>query len=238
MNEVRQRWRLYVERGPLARDLAHRDALAAWETALGASGLPVGGSEKEQGGLRPRVTFAAPLPLGLLAEREPIDVALVERLRVHDVREAVSHASPVGYRLVDLEDVWVGAPTLPSLVVSADYRVTIRPGDVAGGADDASGALSGAVGELLSAPMLERTREKGGGRVLVDVRPHVLGLWCVTRSADPVEVLRMRLTLGGAGGVGRPEEIVSSIEGFAGRALPVEEIVRERINLAGDVLAY
>jgi len=137
---------------------------------------------------------------------------------------------------VDLEDVWVGAPTLPSLVVSADYRVTIGAGDEPR-AGDVSGALSGAVGELLRATRVQRTREKGGGRVVVDVRPHLLGLWCVTRPAERGLALRMRLTLGGAGGVGRPEEIVSSIGDFAGEALPVQAIVRERINLAGEVLA-
>ena len=236
MNEVRQRWRLFVGRGPAARDVAHRDAVMAWDAALATSGLPFAGSEKGPGGPRPRVTFAAPLPVGMLAEREPIDVALVDRLRIHEVRDAVFHAAPVGYRLVHLEDVWVGAPTLPSLVVSADYRVTIGSGDETGGAV-ASRSMSGAVAGLLSSPRLERMREKGGGRVAVDVRPHVLGLWCTTRSADRGVALRMRLTLGGAGGVGRPEEIVSSIEDFVGRELPVESIVRERINLAGEVLA-
>ena len=240
MNEVRQRWRLYVERGPVASDVAHRDAVAAWEVALGASGLPFAtsakGSEKGQAGPRPRVTFAAPLPVGMLAEREPIDVALVERLRVHEVRGGVAAAAPPGYRLVDLEDVWVGAPTLPSLVLSADYRVAIGRGDETS-ADNAFRGLSDAVGQLVRAPLVERTRDKGGGRVVVDVRPHVLGLWCVAPSEARGLALRMRLTLGGAGGVGRPDEVVSAIADLAGEVLPVESIVRERINLAGEVLA-
>ena len=97
MNEVRQRWRLYVERGPVVRDVAHRDVVAEWEAAIASSGLPFSAWEKAQGGPRPRVTFAAPVPVGMLAEREPMDVALLERLRVHEVREAVSHAAPAGY---------------------------------------------------------------------------------------------------------------------------------------------
>src|SRR6266540_5047159 len=126
MSEFRQRWRLTVCRGPDARDVAHRDVVSGWEAALRASGLPL--AETAAARPRPRILCAAPVPVGMLAQRELIDVGLTECRLVHEVREAVGAAAPSGYRLVDLYDVWTGAPTLPSLVVAADYRAWVRAG--------------------------------------------------------------------------------------------------------------
>ena len=112
--EPRQRWRLVVARDEAARDMLHRDVVAAWESGLVGSGLPV--SLSETATPRPRIAFAAQAPVGMLAERELIDVVLTELRRIHDVRATVEAAAPAGYRLVDLYDVWLSSPTLASLV--------------------------------------------------------------------------------------------------------------------------
>lgn len=244
MSELRQRWRLTVCRGPDARHAAHRDVVASWETALRASGLPL--AETAATRPRPRILFAAPVPVGMLAERELIDVGLTECRPVHEVREAVASVAPSGYRLIDLYDVWTGAPALPSLVMAGDYRasVTVRPGaeadpgadpgaDPAGEASTGAVALEAAIEDLLASRRIEIGREKGGGATTVDIRPHLLRLRGTIGPEGSVQ-LDMRMLLGGSAGVGRPEEVAAALAGRLGRELAITEVVRERIHLADD----
>ena len=97
----------------------------AWEAGLRASGLPL--SMSEAATPRPRIMFAAPAPVGVLAERELIDIVLTELILIHDVRAAVEAGAPPGYRSVDLYDVWLAGPSVASLVTAGDYRVTVMP---------------------------------------------------------------------------------------------------------------
>jgi len=229
MNEMRQRWRLTVRRGPEARDMAHRDVVAGWEAALRASGLPV--AETQAARPRPRILFAAPIPVGMLGERELIDLGLTECRLAHDVRESVGLVTPVGYRLVDLYDVWSGGPTLPSLVVAGDYRAIGTAGPAPPGGTE---TIDDAVADLLAAPRIEAHRDRGDGTVTADIRPLVLGLRGTAAEDDGSIRLDMRLRLGGTGAVGRPEEVIRVLAERLGRSLHVSELVRERIHLADD----
>ena len=66
MSESLQRWRLAFARDDEARFLSHLDAVKLWERAFRRGSIPVATSEGFSP--RPRVVFAAPLPLGMLAE--------------------------------------------------------------------------------------------------------------------------------------------------------------------------
>jgi hypothetical protein len=94
--------------------------------------------------------------------------------------------------------------------------------------------LDAAVEAFLASARSEIQREKGSGAVSVDIRPLVLRLQRTGPLGDGAFGLRMRLRLGGAGGIGRPEEVVAALaDGMPGR-LRVDELVRERILLADD----
>ncbi|HEX7473615.1 MAG TPA: TIGR03936 family radical SAM-associated protein [Candidatus Limnocylindrales bacterium] len=250
--DPRQRWRLVVARDEAARELVHRDVVTAWEAGLREVGLPIAMSETATP--RPRISFAAPAPIGMLAERELIDVVLTERVLLPDMRTAVEAAAPAGYRCVDLYDVWLGRPTLAGLVASADYRATVttEAGEGPTAGDPEPAEIETAVGALLAAPRIEFARTKGQGEVTVDIRPHIHGLRSAatpivaggaSASASAVDgalaaggtfELWMRLRLGGEGGVGRPEEVVAALGRELGRRLVASRLVRERIVLADD----
>ena len=126
MTDGRQRWRVFVARGEEARHVPHRDVAAAWEVGLRDSGLPLVSDRGPNP--QPRVVFAAPVPVGMLAEREPLDIWLLEWRRIDIVRPALEAAAPDGLRVADLYDVWIGAPSLPASVTAGDYRVRpLRP---------------------------------------------------------------------------------------------------------------
>ncbi|MFH1475004.1 MAG: DUF2344 domain-containing protein [Chloroflexota bacterium] len=222
----RQRWRLLVAvPAPTGDDRAGEPAGGrSWPALLSASGLPVAG----EGAGRGRVTPAAPLPLGVAGEREVVDLYLVERLPVAVVRAAVAAVLPAGSSLVDLHDVWVGAPSAPASVVGADYRVLLE--------GPPRWALEGAILALLGAAMLPRERRREKKTSAYDLRPLILGLEVRTSDASGV-TLAMRLRHA-PDAAGRPEEVVAALgeppAGHLAAPLVVRSIVRERVLLSGD----
>jgi radical SAM-linked protein len=229
--EPRQRWRLVVAREAAARELLHRDVVTAWEAGLVGSGLPV--SMSEAATPRPRITFAAQAPVGVLAERELIDVVVTDLLLIHQVRETVMAAAPAGYRLVDLYDVWLSSPTLASLVTAGEYQATVVVADEHPGAGPSTADVLAGIEGLLAAERIDTVRTKGQGEATIDIRPHLHGLRLVAEGPATFE-LWMRLRLGGEGGIGRPDEIVAALGEQLGVRLSARDVTRERIVLADD----
>ena len=223
-SEPRQRWRLTVRCAADAPPLAQRDLLAAWDAAVGESGLPavVGDPAKP----KPRVVFGAPLTVGMPSEGELIEIVLTERLPAWQVREALAGRLPDGWSLVDLADVWLGGPALAGRVAAADYRVTIGDASV-------SEAVEGAAQALLAARTIPRERAKGDGTVRYDLRP----LLADVRVMDPGPpvTIRVRTRFHPEVGTGRPEEVVLALADELGSPLTIEAIVRERLILADEL---
>lgn len=222
--EAAQRWRLILERAP--RETTQRDAELAWEGVLERSGLPV--VRSTAGRRAPRILFAVPLSVGMTGAAEPAEILLEQRLREVDIRGALVDL-PSGDRLLDLHDVWVGAPGLPSLVVAADYRV-----ELVAGPQSSSTALERAIERLLGTVRIERIRP-GSGRAY-DLRPLVerLELLPALGPGADVPVLRMRLRHAGEAGTGRPDEVLAALGDAAGLTLGAAVTVRERVILSDE----
>ncbi len=175
---------------------------------------------------RPRISFGAPLPVGMPAEGELIDVVLGERWPVWRVRASLDGHVPAGWRLVDLYDVWLAGPPLAGRVAAADYRITL--GDPTADSD----AIRRGADDLLHADRLPRERSKGSGTVRYDLRPL---LDDITVEPGPPPIIRARTRFHPELGTGRPEEVVAAIGDRIGTALAVDTIVRERLLLVDDL---
>jgi radical SAM-linked protein len=221
--EPRQRWRLVVARSADAPAQTHREATESWTAALESTDLPL--ARTSGPGMRPRISLGAPLPVGMAAEGELIDVVLVERWPVWRVREAVEGHVPGGWRLVDLYDVWLAGPPLAGRVAAADYRVTFRDSiDVA--------AVERAASALLAAPRLPRERAKGGGVVAYDLRPLLIA---IDVRPGPAACVRVRTRFHPELGTGRPDEVLAALSEAAGVAVEPVSIVRERLIVSDDL---
>jgi radical SAM-linked protein len=220
MSESKQRWRLVFARDDEARYLSHLDAIHLWERAFRRGEIPVATSEGFSP--RPRLIFAAPLQLGLLAEHELADLFLAERLTRFDLRERLVEGMPRGYRLVDLHDVWLGAPALATQLVAADYRL----GLIGAEAD----ALGRAAANLMAASELRREKRRDKKVVAYDLRPLLLDLRVdviapVVGPGGPggaegvSAALWMRLRQSQDQGSGRPEEVVAALAAELGLGL-------------------
>lgn len=224
--EARQRWRLVVGRSEDVADRTQRDVAEDWEAAIAAAGLPVAiGADARA---RPRISFGAPLPVGMAANGELIDVVLTERWPAWRVREALTPMVPVGWRLVGLVDVWLAGPALGGRVAAADHRIVLG----ATGAVDAPRLVSGAA-MLLAAGRVPRERRKGEGTVTYDLRPLVMDVRLVADGPPPVLVTRTRIHP--ELGTGRPEEVVAALGAIIGEPLEIASIVRDRLVLVEDL---
>jgi radical SAM-linked protein len=222
--EPRQRWRLIVARSDTAPALAQREVGEAWTTALEGAGLPLVRVDSSTR-TRPRISFGAPLPVGMAAEGELIDVVLVDRWPIWRVREALASRLPEGWRLVDLFDVWLAGPPLAGRVAAADYRITLASGiDVSG--------LERAAADLLAIDSLPRERAKGADTVTYDLRPLLIDL---AIEPGPSPIVRTRTRFHPELGTGRPEEVIAALADRCGASLDVASIVRERLVLADDL---
>jgi radical SAM-linked protein len=195
----------------------------AWTAAFESAGLPLARTEGDRP--RPRISFGAPLPMGMAAERELIDVVLVERWPVWRVRKALEAHLPDGWRLVELSDVWLAGPPLAGRVVAANYRI-----ELAGRPDPAS--LARAAAELLAADHLPRERVKGTGAVLYDLRPLLIDI--AVKPGPPV-VVTTRTRFHPELGTGRPEEVLAALAHRLGTDLEAASIIRERLLLVDDL---
>jgi radical SAM-linked protein len=220
LRDARQRWRLAFRRSPAAPALAQRDATAAWEQAVLASGLPVVVSAGDRP--RPRLVFAAALPAGAAAERDLADLFLHERRPAWDVRERLTGVLPEGVELVDLHDVWLGEAPLPGVVTAADWRVVLEDGPSPPELRDAALAL-------LAADSLPRNRIRSGSAAAYDLRP-LLDDIAVEDATPPT--LRIRTLFHMERGVGRPDEVVAELADQAGLALAVRSLIRTGLVLA------
>jgi len=217
MSESKQRWRLVFARDHEARFLSHLDAVRLWERAFRRGEIPVATSEGFSP--RPRLIFAAPLPLGMLAEHELADLFLAERLTRSDLRARLADGVPRGYRLIDLHDEWVGGPALATRLVAADYRMTLL--------GVSPERLAPAAGALLAAASLPREKRREKKVTAYDLRPLLVDLQVRADDATagatddfgvPASCLWMRLRNSQEMGSGRAEEVVAALADELGLA--------------------
>jgi radical SAM-linked protein len=223
---VRQRWRLVYRRagGAAAVLRTQREELQAWEGAIAAGGIPAVGLDGPSG--RPRIQLGPPLATGIPGDHELADLFLTRRVTSADLRGILLRSLPPGITLVDLHDVWPGAPALPVAIVAADYGVELAP--AAPGAVE----LTAAARYLLDAHTLPRERSKGGGVRRYDLRPLLAAIEVL--DPGPPIVLRIRTRLDPQLGSGRPEEVLAALGELAGGACTAADLRRERLILADD----
>jgi radical SAM-linked protein len=220
-----------------ARYLSHLDAVTQWERAFRRGSIPVATT----GGFnaRPKLVFAAPLQLGMLAEHELADLFLDERLTSPALRTRLAAGMPAGYKVIDLHDVWIGAPSLAPQLVAADYRVILFGVE--------RERLAAAAARLMAASQLKRERRREAKTIFYDLRPLLIDLrvgegsaavgssatgfdagWDFILAMDPAAKasavgLWMRLRHSQERGSGRADEVVAALADELGLAASIPD---------------
>ncbi|WP_337661817.1 TIGR03936 family radical SAM-associated protein [Actinoalloteichus sp. AHMU CJ021] len=192
MRKVRLR---YAKRERL-RFMSHRDVARAFERALRRGGVPMAYSQGFSP--HPRVSWVGAAPTGAASEAEYVEVQLAERVPAAVLRSELNRALPAG---LDILDAVEAGPGVLAHRIDVSLWVIELPGV-------SPLALASAAASLWAEDRAEVERLTKNGRVLMDVRPALLGL-SAGQAGWGVPIVSP-LTMGDArddglpGGAGRP----------------------------------
>jgi radical SAM-linked protein len=223
----RQRWRIRYSRDESAAALTQREEVDAWTDAVGRAALPLVTTGDPP---RPRVAFGPPLPVGCVADDEPVDFLLERPVSLRLVSASLAAITPAGHSVRAIHDVWLGAPALQAAVRAVDYAVVARDPDVA--------TVAAAAARLLAATTVPRVRARAGRESTYDLRPLVDTI-VVDRdpssaAAAPRTRIRFRFRLQPERGIGRPDELLAALADDAGAPISPDGVRRTRVWLIDD----
>jgi radical SAM-linked protein len=220
----RHRWQILFSRSAPALRLRQAELMSEFERAFREAGLPL--SQSNAARPRPRMKFAANLPVGVELRGEVLEAYFDELVPIDRI-QAAAELFPEGVALVDAREVWHGFPSAASQLRAAEYEVAIR---ARGAATLTSDELRGAIVRLLAAPRLVGMRRRGESERrsdagLRDLRPLVEDVELL--EVDPEQrTARLRMVLRlDASGAGRPEDVVSALD------LPLSTVSAVRTRL-------
>ncbi len=198
--ETRQRLRVTFAKGEPIKYISHLDLMRAWERALRRAQVPLAYSEGFNP--RPKITIAAPLPVGFTGRGEVMDVVLLRRTSPYNFAKRLKPHLPPGLEILSVEEVYLRLPSLPSQMRHAEYRVVVESGETLAEMEER-------VERVLSAQSLPRRRERKGKVTEYDLRPLIDDLWVEGRQGSAY-VLGMRLQADSQA-TGRPDEVLEAM---------------------------
>lgn len=211
MNQpVRQRLQVTYARGEAIKYISHLDLARTWERALRRAGVPLAYSQGFNP--RPKIAFAAALPVGVTGRREVMDLILERPVMPLTFARRLDPHLPSGLKVVSVEEVYYRLPSLQSQVRAAEYRVKVEW--MAG-----RQALEGRVADFLAAETIIRQRR---GKTY-DLGPLVESL-SVGEAVPGGFALHMRLRQG-QDGTARHDEVLDAL----GLAAAMRSACRERL---------
>ncbi len=218
-DEAVQRLRLRFSRGEELKYISHLDLMRLWERVLRRAGIPMAYSEGFSP--HPRISLAAPLPIGVTSEAELMDVVVKKTVSPLFFMQHTKPQLPSGMEVLEIVQVPLTAPSLQSQAQFIDYRVSDR-------SDRTADEIRGAVTATLQAEKLPWHHMRDTGPRHYDLRPLIEDLW-LEGWQDHVFTLGMRLRCD-AKGTGRPEQVTAAL-GLTDRPGLIH---RTKITLAGS----
>ncbi len=195
-----QRLRVKLSRGEELKFISHLDITRLWERALRRAQVPLAYSEGFSP--HPRISLAAPLPLGVTSEGELMDVFLARLVSRHWFQSSVSRQLPPGMEILGVYQAALTMPSLQSQVRYAEYRVELE-------SEKGLADIKSAVAILLSLEHLPWHHFRDTGQRNYDLRALVDDLWLI-EWGQPYGTIGMRLRCD-SGGSGRPEQVALAL---------------------------
>ena len=197
------RLRVRFGRGPEAKFISHLDVMRFWERAFRRARIPLAYSEGFSP--HPRISLAAPLPVGVTSEAELMDVMVSRWVSPQWFTDAVNQQLTPGFEILGVFSISPTISSLQSRLRYAEYQVEVA-------ADKETQDVESAISRLLSMESLPWQHKRDTGQRNYDLRPLIDDLWLIT--GQPYATIGMRLRCGSSGS-GRPEQVTSAL-GFTG----------------------
>lgn len=203
--EARQRVRVRYEKGESIKFISHQDEFRAWERALRRADVPL--LYKQGFNPQPHIQFASPLGVGFTGVQEVVDITFSPPIPLIELRQRIAASLPPGLTLHSLEQTPLKGPAMQSLLIGADYSLTIyaRPDEIK------QEEIEQRVQVFLDATEFWRTRERKGRSYCYNLRPLVLELDYRGVAPDSEEHRIFLRVQQRAGATGRPDEVISEL---------------------------
>lgn len=197
-----QRLRLTFSKNGPARYIGHLDLARTLERSLNRARIPIAYTQGFN--RRPRLSFAAALPLGYTSEYELADIWLHEEMEAQAALEQMMERMAPGIEITAVEQASITDPSMQSLTTSARYVITPFTGQVM--ADVAQ-----RVEQILKEPSLIRERKSGkGAGKRYDLRPLIVDLAAdYGRQGDVILTMTLLLM---SGKTGRADEVLAALD--------------------------
>ncbi|HPZ43342.1 MAG TPA: TIGR03936 family radical SAM-associated protein [Bacillota bacterium] len=193
---------MYAKVGP-ARFISHLDLLRTFGRAARRAGLPLAFTQGFNP--HPKITFAAPLAVGIAGEAEFADLELTRKIPAPVVARALTGALPEGLSVLEVRLQRGSSPPLMAMVECASYRAEAKAcGPVTGE------ELKDAIASFLSRQeILVERKNKEGKKVLRNLRP---GIFEMSGKVDnDIIKIEAELKTGSSGNI-RIEEVMEAFQ--------------------------
>jgi len=171
-----QRLRVRFGRGEEVKFIAHLDIVRFWERAFCRAEIPLAYSQGFTP--HPRISLAAPLPVGVTSEFELMDVWLKQWMPPKSFLMKVAQQLPCGFEIFDVLEVGLHLPSLQSAVTFAEYHVGIKT-------EKKEREIQDSLDSLLQAKQLPWQHYRGKEVRRYDLRALIDNLWLISYHSDP-----------------------------------------------------
>ncbi len=186
--------------------LSHLEIMRLLQRAMRRAELPVACSRGFNP--QPRLSIAAPLPVGVEAEHEPAEIYLESSVLPHEFVQRMNAQLPQGFSIEDAVEISLESPPLMQTVEAALYLALPPPVAFSISAE----SLQREVEEIRSREELMISRKGKKGTKQINIRPYIYELE-ITSINEEKTMLRMFLKTGPQGGV-RPREVLQVLGDF------------------------
>ena len=174
-----------------------------WQRALHRAGITLAYSEGFSP--HPRISLAAPLPVGVTSEAELMDIFGTKWVSPHFFTKAVSQQLPPGIEILQVYQISLTMPSLQSQIRYTEYKVEVET-------EKEQKGIEAALTSLLSLRHLPWQHQRDTGTRHYDLRALIDDLWLISwRHSYGTIGMRLRCDSSGSG---RPEQVTTAL-GFA-----------------------
>ncbi len=171
-----------------------------WERALRRAEIPLAYSEGFTP--HPRISLAAPLPVGVTSEAELMDITLLKRVTPYVFIRTIGQQLSPGIDILEVQEISLAAPSLQSQLRYGEYRVDVK-------SNRSLEEVQSAISSLLQTECLSWQHMRDTGPRHYNLRALIDHLWLIGWHSNSF-TLGMRLRCDSQG-TGRPEQVTQAL---------------------------
>ncbi|MDD4875725.1 MAG: TIGR03936 family radical SAM-associated protein [Dehalococcoidales bacterium] len=184
--------------------ISHLDIIRLWQRAFHRAEIPLAYTEGFSP--HPRISLAAPLPIGVTSQAELMSILCTRQVSPHFFTAAVSRQLPYGIEILQVNQLALAMPSLQAQVRYAEYVVEA---ETQMKADD----IQSAIADLLLLENLPWQHQRNTGTRNYDLRYLIDHIWLIDWQSGQCTIgMRLRCDNSGSG---RPEQVTIAL-GFSG----------------------